>query len=42
VETTGILQDGLRNSGRTFGATIEPHGPERLEVLRGPASVLYG
>jgi len=42
VETTGILQDGLRNSGRTFGATIEPYGLERLEVLRGPASVLYG
>ncbi|MDN2710010.1 TonB-dependent siderophore receptor [Janthinobacterium sp. SUN118] len=42
IETTGILQDGLRNSGRTFGASIEPYGLERLEVLRGPASVLYG
>lgn len=42
IETNGILQDGLRNSGRTFGASIEPYGLERLEVLRGPASVLYG
>lgn len=42
IETAGILQDGLRNSGRTFGASIEPYGLERLEVLRGPASVLYG
>jgi iron complex outermembrane receptor protein len=42
IETSGILQDGLRNSGRTFGASIEPYGLERLEVLRGPASVLYG
>lgn len=42
IETTGILHDGMRNSGRTFGAAIEPYGLERLEVLRGPASVLYG
>ncbi|KAB8041663.1 TonB-dependent siderophore receptor [Janthinobacterium aquaticum] len=42
VETAGLLQDGLRVSGRTFGAVIEPYGLERLEVLRGPASVLYG
>ncbi|PLY42417.1 hypothetical protein CSZ94_10655 [Janthinobacterium sp. ROICE36] len=42
IETNGILQDGLRNSGRTFGASIEPYGLERVEVLRGPASVLYG
>lgn len=42
IETTGILLDGLRNSGRTFASSIEPYGLERLEVLRGPSSVLYG
>lgn len=42
LETTGIFLDGLRNSGRTFSSSIEPYGLERLEVLRGPASVLYG
>lgn len=42
IETTGIFLDGLRNSGRTFSALIEPYGLERLEVLRGPSSVLYG
>ncbi|KQV89796.1 TonB-dependent siderophore receptor [Rhizobacter sp. Root1221] len=42
LETSGIFVDGLRNSGRTFAAAIEPYGIERLEVLRGPASVLYG
>lgn len=34
--------DGLRIL-RTFGApAIEPYGLERVEVLRGPSSVLYG
>lgn len=42
IEDTGIFQDGLRNSGRTFATAIEPYGLERVEVLRGPASVLYG
>lgn len=42
IETTGIFLDGLRNSGRTFASSIEPYGLERLEVLRGPSSVLYG
>lgn len=42
LETTGIFLDGMRNSGRTFASSIEPYGLERLEVLRGPSSVLYG
>lgn len=42
IETTGIFLDGLRNSGRTFSSSIEPYGLERVEVLRGPSSVLYG
>jgi len=42
IQNTGIYLDGLLNSGRTFSSTVEPYGLERLEVLRGPASVLYG
>ena len=38
----GIFRDGLLTSGRAYAAPIEPYGLERLEVLRGPASVLYG
>jgi len=40
--SAGIFQDGLLTSGRAYAAPIEPYGLERLEVLRGPASVLYG
>lgn len=40
--TAGIFLDGLLTSGRAYAAPIEPYGLERLEVLRGPASVLYG
>ena len=40
--TAGIFRDGLLTSGRAYAAPIEPYGLERLEVLRGPASVLYG
>ncbi|MCA1323671.1 TonB-dependent siderophore receptor [Herbaspirillum sp. alder98] len=40
--TAGIFQDGLLTTGRAYSAPIEPYGLERLEVLRGPASVLYG
>jgi len=40
--TAGIFMDGLLTSGRSYAAPIEPYGLERLEVLRGPASVLYG
>ena len=40
--TAGIFRDGLLTSGRAYASPIEPYGLERLEVLRGPASVLYG
>ncbi|AKZ62103.1 TonB-dependent receptor [Herbaspirillum hiltneri N3] len=40
--TAGIFRDGLLTSGRSYAAPIEPYGLERLEVLRGPASVMYG
>lgn len=40
--TAGIFMDGLLTTGRAYSAPIEPYGLERLEVLRGPASVLYG
>jgi len=40
----GFYKDGLqlRNSGSWGIWQTENHGVERLEVLRGPASVLYG
>lgn len=42
--TTGLYRDGLqlRNPGYAVGYNLEPYGAERIEVLRGPASVLYG
>lgn len=42
--TTGLFQDGLqlRNPGFAVGYNLEPYGAERIEVLRGPASVLFG
>jgi len=42
--TTGLYRDGLqlRNPGFAIGYSLEPYGAERIEVLRGPASVLYG
>lgn len=34
--------DGLRQQAFNIDVTPEPYGLERVEVLRGPASVLYG
>lgn len=44
VTTTGLFRDGLKlnNPGFAIGYSLEPYGAERLEVPRGPASVLYG
>lgn len=40
--TYGMFRDGLRwQSGQIAGRT-EPYGLEELDVLKGPASVLYG
>jgi len=42
--TTGLYRDGLqlRNPRFAVGYNIELYGAERIDVLRGPASVLYG
>lgn len=38
----GLYRDGLRQMSSQMTTRIEPFGLERVEVLRGPASVLYG
>lgn len=38
----GMYRDGLRASGSKIGMRIDSYGLERLEVLKGPTSVLYG
>ena len=42
--TTGLYRDGLqlRNPNYAVSFNLEPYGAEQIEVLRGPASVLYG
>lgn len=42
--TTGLYRDGLqlRNPAFAIGYSLEPYSAERIEVPRGPASVLYG
>ena len=44
VTEAGLYRDGLqlRNPRFVVGYNVEPYGAERIEVLRGPASVLYG
>lgn len=37
-----ILLDGLKPQAATYGGGLEPYALERLEVLRGATSVLYG
>nr|WP_086491907.1 TonB-dependent siderophore receptor [Novosphingobium panipatense] len=37
-----ILLDGLKPQASTYGGGIEPYSLERLEVMRGANSVLYG
>ncbi len=37
-----IYRDGLKQLGGTYAEPSEPYGLERVEVIRGPASVLYG
>lgn len=40
---TGVYQDGLQLFGYAFGTFyVDPFLLERIEVLKGPASVLYG
>lgn len=42
--TSGLYRDGLqlRNPSFAVSYSLEPYGAERIEFLRGPASVLYG
>jgi iron complex outermembrane recepter protein len=37
-----VYRDGLREMFRGFDSVTEPYGLERIEVLKGPASVLFG
>lgn len=39
---SGALLDGLRSTTQQSYVRYQPYGLERIEVLRGPASVLYG
>ena len=38
----GLLKDGLRVQGNRYDTTTEPYGLERVEIFRGPSSILYG
>lgn len=38
----GLLRDGLRVQGNRYDTTTEPYGLERVEIFRGPSSILYG
>jgi len=42
--TNGLFKDGLqlRNPGFAIGYSLEPYGAEQIDILRGPASFLYG
>ena len=39
---SGLLRDGMRLNYNSFDAPSETYGLERIEVLKGPAGVLYG
>ncbi len=39
---SGMLRDGMQFQSNVYGGGQEPYGLERVEVLRGPASILYG
>lgn len=42
VSSTGMLRDGLRSTTAQAWPKVEPYGLERVDVIRGPSSVLYG
>ena len=44
VATSGLFRDNLKlaNPGFAAGYSLEPYGAERIDVLKGPSSVLYG
>jgi len=39
---TAVYRDGMRQALGIYASTVEPYGLERVEVLKGPASVLFG
>lgn len=39
---TGLLRDGMKLSSGVYDGTQEPYGLERLEILKGASSILYG
>lgn len=39
---TGLYRDGMRLIQNGFMSNLEPYGLERLEVVHGPAAVMYG
>ena len=41
-ESGNFYRDGMRYMTTIFGGTQEPYGLERLEVVKGASSVLYG
>jgi len=38
----GLFRDGLRVQPNRYDTSTEPYGLERVEVFRGPSSILYG
>jgi iron complex outermembrane receptor protein len=44
ISDEAFYKDGLRLKGSDFATflSLDPYGAERLEILHGPASVLYG
>ncbi|MBZ8142026.1 TonB-dependent siderophore receptor [Rubrivivax gelatinosus] len=38
----GMLRDGMKYQSNVYDGGMEPYGLERLELVRGAASVLYG
>lgn len=38
----GLLRDGLRVQGNRYDTTTDTYGLERVEIFRGPSSILYG
>lgn len=39
---TPVFRDGLRQAPAMYASTVEPYGLERVDVMRGPGSVLFG
>ena len=42
IDNSSIRRDGLRSPSNTFTGSQEPYGLERIDILRGAASLLYG